>query len=322
MALNIKNIDLNLFSIFVALMHDKNLSHAADNLGMTQPSVSQALKRLRILYDDPLFERKSGKMMPTLKANSIYPSISRILSEVIDTLPEQNTFDPKTSEQIFHINLLGIHHNLFIPKLMKYLSVHAPNVHIRVSSDVLSDIEKSLKNREYDLHFDYIINEQSGCHSSKLFMDKLFVIAAKEHPRFSKITSLSIDDYMNEGHAVLKPRDNNTFPLGLAASEMINSNDRKVRYSTDSVTSIIETVSVTDLICTMPIGLLRTLPNKSDLLAFNPPFTAKTISAYMNWHWTTEHHKSLRWFREVVTNICQEVGYFSAVESSMGERIG
>lgn len=62
---NIRNIDLNLLSIFTALMRDRNLSHTAENLGMTQPAVSQALKGLRSLYNDPLFERKGRRMMPT-----------------------------------------------------------------------------------------------------------------------------------------------------------------------------------------------------------------------------------------------------------------
>jgi len=58
MARNLRNIDFNLLSIFAALMRDKNLNYTAENLGMTQPAVSQALKRLGTIYNDSLLESK------------------------------------------------------------------------------------------------------------------------------------------------------------------------------------------------------------------------------------------------------------------------
>ena len=161
MARYLRNVDLNLLSIFTALMHEKNLSHAADDLGMTQPAVSQALKRLRSLYNDPLFERKSGKMMPTLKAEEIYPVINKILADVSSTLPDTGKFLPEKAKLNFHINILGVGNSTFLTQLTQRISDLAPDISLTISTDLLTDAEKSLRNKEYDLHLDYLTIDET-----------------------------------------------------------------------------------------------------------------------------------------------------------------
>lgn len=57
--------DLNLLPVFLALMEDRNVTRAAARLGITQPALSNALNRLRILLQDPLFIRERHGMRPT-----------------------------------------------------------------------------------------------------------------------------------------------------------------------------------------------------------------------------------------------------------------
>jgi len=286
-------------------MHEKNISHAAENLGMTQPAVSQALKRLRSLYNDPLFERKGGKMMPTLKADEIYPIINNILADVSSTLPETGNFLPETANLNFHINVIGVGNSNFLTKLSQRLAQLAPNISLTVSTDMLIDAEKSLRDKEYDLHLDYLTIDEIGCHHQELFNDKLFVIARKQHPSLNNKTNLLLSEYLAEKHAAFAPRKNNVYSLNLALQDF--SFNREIKYTSTSIENILEIVSATDLICIMPSTVLQSMNHLDDYIWFNPPFKTKEMKAYMNWHWSMEHVKSHRWLRDIIVDICKDM---------------
>jgi DNA-binding transcriptional LysR family regulator len=65
---NISGVDLNLLTAFEAMLAERHVSRAAARIGLAQPSMSNALARLRVLFDDPLFIRSGGAMKPTEKA--------------------------------------------------------------------------------------------------------------------------------------------------------------------------------------------------------------------------------------------------------------
>lgn len=78
--------DLNLFRVFVTIYNTRNLTRAGEQLGVTQPAISNALARLRTLYDDPLFIRRGKTMRPTYKTEKVIPDIDRALRLLYDTL--------------------------------------------------------------------------------------------------------------------------------------------------------------------------------------------------------------------------------------------
>lgn len=78
--------DLNLYRVLDAIYRDRNLTRAGQRLGVSQPAVSNALGRLRVLYDDPLFIRQGRQMKPTWRAEQIIPEIQQALSLLDETL--------------------------------------------------------------------------------------------------------------------------------------------------------------------------------------------------------------------------------------------
>jgi LysR family transcriptional activator for leuABCD operon len=257
------------------------------------------------LYNDPLFERKAGKMMPTLKADEIYPVINKILADVSSTLPEPNEFIPNEAKIDFHINILGVGNSTFLTQLSQRVYQLAPNISLTISTDILADAEKSLRNKEYDVHLDYFTIDDIGCHHQELFTDKLFVIARKQHPRFSGKTNLLLSEYLAENHAVIAPRKDNLYPLNIALKGF--SYKREIKYTGSSIENILGIVCATDLICIMPGSVLQSMHNRDDYIYFNPPFKIEKIPAYMNWHWSMEHVKSHRWLRNLIVDICKNL---------------
>ena len=57
-------IDFNLLSYLDVLLRERNVTRAASHLGLSQPAMSNGLRRLRVLFDDPLLIRTSEGMTP------------------------------------------------------------------------------------------------------------------------------------------------------------------------------------------------------------------------------------------------------------------
>jgi DNA-binding transcriptional LysR family regulator len=72
--------DLHLLSVFVALMDERNVTRAAERLGITQPALSNALNRLRDMLRDPLFIRERYGMRPTQMAEDLTPVVEAALA--------------------------------------------------------------------------------------------------------------------------------------------------------------------------------------------------------------------------------------------------
>ncbi|WNC70439.1 LysR substrate-binding domain-containing protein [Thalassotalea psychrophila] len=302
MDINLRSVDLNLLLIFDGLMHLQNLSHTATSLGMTQPAVSQALKRLQHMYSDPLFERKGRKMQPTMKATTIHPVITKVLQEIRDTLPVKGAFDPSKLTMQFRINLTYINNGLFIFDFCKALYEQAPGVKLTITSDIVYDAESALRNREYDLCIEHLKLSQSACNNEILYSEKVVVIARKNHPRLGKMKKISLEDYLAEEHAVLIPHKDNIHPLSEMNSEF---GERKVGFTGPSMSDTFNIVRITDYIGVIPKTELNYQPLTNELIWFEPPFSTGIANIYMNWHWDMERYQSHRWIRQLLLETCQ-----------------
>jgi DNA-binding transcriptional LysR family regulator len=91
--------DLNLLPIFVALIEERSVTRAAERVGMTQPALSNALGRLRLMLRDQLFVRQRYGIEPTPIALELAPVIADALARLDDAVLGQQDFDPSTAEQ-------------------------------------------------------------------------------------------------------------------------------------------------------------------------------------------------------------------------------
>jgi LysR family transcriptional activator for leuABCD operon len=303
--MNIRSIDLNLLGVFTVLMNEQNLTHAADNLGMTQSAVSHALKRLRTLYNDPLFERKKGKMQPTHRAIEIFPLISQVLEDVKSTLPNKAAAKPSELSLEYRININNIDNSIFLHPLIKHFLEHAPGITLTVTTDTLQDPEFSLRNREYDLHIDLVKIAESGCHNEDLLTEIIYVVASKEHPRLKDLISITQEQYLAEKHAILVPRKGSDFALRQFIHSL--SLDRDVRYKSENVRDLLEIVRTTDLLCVAPKSIINAHPNKSDYIKFEFPFENFAGTAFMNWYWGVEHYPAHKYIRNMIKKICNNI---------------
>ncbi|AGI22841.1 LysR family transcriptional regulator [Pseudomonas sp. ATCC 13867] len=125
---DLRHADINLLVVFETMMRERNVTRAGERLFLCQTTVSSALNRLRAMFDDPLFIRSGRAMEPTARAEEIHARLGPALDGIALALSCTQEFDPRTSEEIFHVGLCDEVEYVLLPRLMQQLRTEAPNV--------------------------------------------------------------------------------------------------------------------------------------------------------------------------------------------------
>jgi DNA-binding transcriptional LysR family regulator len=153
--MHIRDLDLNLLRVFDAVYRQRSVSRAAEVLALSQPAVSQALTRLRLLMKDALFIRVAGGVMPTPGAVTLARSVQQALLLLEQGLNEVARFDPKETRRTFRIHMSDIGEAEFLPALMHRVRRDAPGVTIETQQLDYAAIENALDSGKIDFAFGY-----------------------------------------------------------------------------------------------------------------------------------------------------------------------
>lgn len=180
---NINNFDLNLLKVFLAVWDLRSISAAGDRLGLTQPAISHALKRLRDHFSDPLFLRVGHRMQPTDVAQRLYEPINRSLRTITATVLNNEDFQPATSDRSFTIAMSDISEFYFLPRLLGYLEIQAPSVRIKSVQLDSQTVAAALRTGQIDLAVGYLPNLGEPDFISQFVLEDWFVcLIAASHP--------------------------------------------------------------------------------------------------------------------------------------------
>lgn len=192
--------DLNLLVVFQILMEERSVSRAAQRMHLTQPAVSKTLKRLRDLFDDPLFSRTPHGLTPTAKAISLHEQLPDLLSK-LDEFLNAAPFEPFAYKGTMRIASNDLF-NLYLPVLTQILSEKAP--HLRLSNAFLTE---DFQHKLNDGSVDFAIHPamplaNNAIVSHPIATGTIACFVTEEHPLADK-SSLSLDDYLSHTHVKL-----------------------------------------------------------------------------------------------------------------------
>src|SRR5262245_43753038 len=168
--MNIASIDLNLLVVFRTIYAERNISRAAVALGKRQPAVSNALSRLRVLCNDPLFVPVRGGMRPTRYAEALARSVEEALPLLGGALMDGNDFAPALAHRTFCLHMNDYIQTILLPRLMEWLKESAPGMRISVLSLSPQELSQAWAAGGIDLVID--CHELPG--GSELYQQKLF----------------------------------------------------------------------------------------------------------------------------------------------------
>ena len=174
--------DLNLLRVFLAIWDLRSLTAAGVRLGLTQPAVSHALGRLRRTFDDPLFVRAPGGMVPTDAATRLHGPLGQAFGIINRALHEHAAFDPATADRAFRIAMSDVSEFYYLPPLLAWLGTAAPGVRIETVQVAAGVAGAALRTGEVDLVVGYVPGLDADCVSERLFMDGFVCLVRAGHP--------------------------------------------------------------------------------------------------------------------------------------------
>lgn len=179
-------LDIKQLRIFQALIKEKNASKAAKQLGLTQQAVSEQLKKLRDVFDDRLFLRKTNGFIPTPFAEEISVDIDKLLTD-FQTLLSPKVFDPQTVSGTFVIAATDYAQQVVLPALISKLRSQSPNLRIIVRDFEIDKLNELMESSKVNLAIafpDYIPDSYPVI---KLFEEQ-HICVASPNSSISKIT--------------------------------------------------------------------------------------------------------------------------------------
>ncbi|SAL49046.1 LysR family transcriptional regulator [Caballeronia concitans] len=174
--------DLNLLRVFLAIWDLRSTTAAGDRLELTQPAVSHALRRLRTIFDDPLFVRTPTGMVPTDAAHRLYPPLAQALSIINDAVQQLAKFDPATARRVFRISMSDMSEFFFLPPLVALLDREACGIRIEAVNLPVESVSAAMRSGEVDLALGYVPGLDAGCVSQTLFVDHHVCVVRANHP--------------------------------------------------------------------------------------------------------------------------------------------
>src|SRR5262249_47428367 len=179
---NLASIDLNLLVAFEALLAERNVSRAAQRVGLAQPSMSHALTRLRVLFGDELFVRTPREMKPTPRALDLAAPIADALEQVRRAFEPTSTFDPRASDRRFRVAgsqyvdfVLGV---LLVPMLMRA----APRACFEALHKDETEAIQLLDTGVIDLAIGRFTDAPKRLRAAPLYEERWVCIARRDHP--------------------------------------------------------------------------------------------------------------------------------------------
>jgi len=178
-----ERIDLHLIRVLHTVLTERSVSRAALRLGMYQPAVSAALKRLRDIAGDPLLVRSGSGMVPTVAGLRMIEPAAEILRSAEMLFSEARAFDPPTAQHTFSLAASDYLDPLFLPQLVARLKSLAP--HCRIEIHTLSadgDYRHHLAQGHYDVVIGNWPKPPDDLHLGRLFGDEVVCLVSREHP--------------------------------------------------------------------------------------------------------------------------------------------
>lgn len=300
--MDLRDIDLNLLVVFNQLLIDGKVSLVAERLNLTQPAVSNALKRLRTLFDDELFLRTSRGMEPTSYALQLSEPVAYALSTLHSALNQRSSFDPLSSDRTFSLAMTDIGEIYFMPMLMDVLSEKAPRVKISSVRNNAQSLREDMESGAVDLAIGLLPNLQAGFFQRRLFSQHYVCLYRKGHPVAR--APLSLDTFCALDHLGVVSANTGHGEVDVLLQRI--GVERNIRLKVPHFTAVGHILQRTDLIATVPERLAVRCIEPFGLESSPHPAPLPPIAINLFWHSKFHRDPANRWIRQIIFDLFSE----------------
>ncbi|MGV2873609.1 LysR family transcriptional regulator [Colwellia sp. E150_009] len=311
--MNISKIDLNLLIYLDVLLREKNVTRAAGQLNITQPAMSNGLKRLRTLFNDPILVRTSDGMSPTEKAKTLAPAIRKILLELEKTLQGEEEFNEQNSTRVFRIMASDYAASTLLPQLLKLINQAAPNITIDIMtpSDVtFHDVEAG----KIDMAINRFDELPQSFHQKYIWRDSFSCLISADNPVVSKF---NLNSYLAAKHVWVSKtgfgvgvgmNPNDVQKLGWVDEALARlGKKRDIKVFTRNYHVAMQLAFEDNLIATLPTKAAMLHKKDPNYIIVKPPFEIPDMDLKMIWSPLLHHDASHVWFRKLVIEAARQI---------------
>ncbi len=311
--MNISRIDLNLLVYFDVLLRERSVTKAANQLSITQPAMSNGLKRLRELFNDPVLVRTSDGMTPTKRALELQPVVRDVLSRLETAIQPKTEFDPTSSERTFRIMASDYAESTLLIEVLRRLTQQAPNITLDIitPSDVtFHDVEHG----KVDMAINRFEELPLSFHQKVLWYDTFSCVLNKSNPAHAEF---NLDNYLNSQHIWVSKTGfgvgvgvdpNEVQKLGWVDAELNKlGKKRRIKIFTRHYHVALQLAREQNLVATLPSRAARIYQHDPNMVICDPPFDIPPIALKMAWSALLQHDAGHIWLRRLIMDVADSL---------------
>ena len=303
----LNRVDLNLLVYLDALLRERNVTQAAHSLGLSQPAMSNGLKRLREVFNDPLLIRTSDGMTPTAKAEELEPQLREILTGVDRALQPTDEFIPARENRVVRLMASDYAESTLLPAVLHELREQAPGVTLDIMnpSDVsFLDVERG----KVDLVINRFDQMPQSFHQITLWQDSFSCLLSPDNPILENFT---LDSYLAADHIWVSKtgmgvgvgvNPDDVQRLGWVDSTLASlGKKRRIRVFTRHYQAAMTLAEQNDLIVTLQTRATHLKQAHPRVVIREATFAIPPLELKMAWSPLLHNNAPHRWVRQFIT---------------------
>ena len=309
----VNRIDLNLLVYLDALLRERNVTQAANQLNLSQPAMSNGLRRLRELFNDPLLVRTSEGMTPTERALELEPVVREVLSKIDQAVQPRGDFEAGTAQRVFRIMASDYAESTLFPSVLGKLRTLAPGLtlDLMTPSDVsFLDVERG----KVDMVINRFDSMPQSFHQIHLWDDSFTCVLSPENPVLKDFT---LENYLKANHVWVSktgmgvgvgvdPSDVQRLGWVDAALNRLGKK-RQIRVFTRHYQAAMTLAEQNDLIVTLPTRAAQLKLDNPRVVLREPPLEIPALELKMAWSPLLQHNPANKWLRKLIADTAREL---------------
>ena len=300
-------IDLNLLVALDALLQERSVTRAAARVGLSQPGMSNALARLRRLFDDPLLVRRGATLVPTARAEGLVGPVHEALELIRDAVHAPARFDPASERRTFRVSCSDYSVLMAVGPLVGALAAEAPGVRVEVLPRLVN-ASRALANGEIDLVIEPPeIMGDVDLHALRLWDDRWMCCVWAGNTRVKR--RITIEDYLSLGHLVYSMGAADQ-PVALPDRHLARMGiPRRIEVSVESFLLAPFLLVGTDLVTLVPKRAESFLRRTGDIRILTPPLELPVLVEMLWWHPRADNDRAHSWLRERIADVARSLAH-------------
>lgn len=286
-----KSLDIPLLRAFVAIYETGNVTTAADQLALTQPTLSYALAKLRTALNDPLFVRDGRLLSPTRRAQECFGKFKEILLQLDELTDETKPFDALRSSRRFNLAMSDVGALVYLPPLLRSLQKVAPNIEIKIRQMPPKTVPEALDVGEIDAAIGNMTSFSHATASAVLSKGKYTCLVATEHPTIKDNLSLDAFRAARHIHVSSELTTHQRLEHMLRDVGVI----RKIALEVQQFTVLPHLIRSTDLVAVLPESIGRLFLGYGGLKLLPLPVALPHYDVRIHWNQRQSLHTPQIW---------------------------